>query len=666
MTMRRSQSVTAYGGHYATGFRLQDHRWLQWLIGILIVILSGGLIAGGIAYHWIKEAPPLSLNRLEAHSQHTISVYDQEHQLLYTSDAIPYQAATVSQVKRAHHLQAALLSAEDRDFYHEGGVNYLRTLQSLVGDILHHTNAGGSTITQQLIKLTYYGTGAQYRTLKRKVQEMHLANELTRKCSKSQILTYYMNKVYLGSNVYGMETASRYYFGKSIDQLSINQAALLAGMVQQPNQYQPYLHYDKATLRRNAVLEDMYNNHQISQKTFFKLNLEPVANEMLPLQAHQKHQDAQYVQRQQIADSFMTGMWDSLQQTHLWQTHGIEKLQTSLNYPLQQAVYQIVNNDHYFPNAQMQCAITVINNQTGQVVAQVGGRHQTQLGSFNRACQMLRSSGSSIKPILDYGPAFDLLHWSDNTLINDAPFHYQDGTPLFDWDHAYMGQITAKVALYTSRNIPAVKAFDAVGKQRAGDYLAKCGLHPKLTQASAIGINTNPLQMAGLYTALANHGVYSQPTYLVAQKQGTRWHACHTHQFQLYRPGTSFMLTNALQMVATPLGTAPDAAIQNHGCFAGKSGTTALAGSTSRITDGWYIGYCKGYTVAVWTGYDQPQQGYMTNQQGNISQHLYRDVMLQVVQQLHPDTSAWQAPATVVQKGNGYQWKTNNVGQSNS
>lgn len=664
MALSRSQSMVAHGYHYGEN----PHHRMWKIIGIICVII--GLLVGGVAgisIRWIKEAPRLNSTKLAAHSTHTLNMYSSDGQLLYMSNTIPYRVVNVQDVEHATNLRNALLSIEDRDFYHEGGVNWLRTLQSLYGDIVHHDHAGGSTITQQLIKLTYFGTSVKYRTLKRKVQEAYLATELTKKYSKNQILAFYMNKVYLGNNLYGMQTASYYYFNKPITRINVTQAALLAGMVQQPVMYSPYQHYDNATSRRNQVLQNMVNNNKLSQAKFYELNQRPISSDIIPLGKHDANFKA-YDQRQPIIDSFMTGLWRELKQDGTLKRNGITKITTSLNYNLQQQLLKIVNNGANYPNNDLQCAVTVINNQNGQIVAQCGGRNQHTLGGFNRAFQMKRSSGSSIKPILDYGPAYQLLHWDENTLIADSPYRYSNGTNVFDWDRRYEGLITTKKALYQSRNIPAIEALTAVGLDKASNFLKPVGLDQSLTQASAIGINTNPEQMAGFYTALANYGKYSQPTYLVSEKVGKKTMQLPTKQVQLFNPGAAYMLTDALKMVPSSLGTAPDAAISG-GAYAGKSGTiqfpAGMGMPTNAITDGWYIGYCQGYTVAVWTGYDNPYQRtpYMTNSDGDISQRIYKQVMQATVNTLHANTNDWTAPNTILQQDGAWQWKNNRVGK---
>lgn len=662
MVLSRRQSMSAHGYHYGESRHPKLKKFLIGL-GVVTVLVGGG--TGLVLTKWIRSTPKLSVNKLEAHSENTLNIYSSDNKLLYMSNAIPYRTVSVKDVKKATNLRNALLSTEDRDFYHEGGINVMRTLQSLYADIVHHDSAGGSTITQQLIKLTYFGTSDKYRTLKRKVQEATLAEELTKRYSKDQILAFYMNKVYMGNNLYGMQTASYYYFNKPVTKLDITQAALLAGMVQQPTLYNPYGHYDNATTRRNQVLQNMVDNHKLSSSRFYVLNQRPLSSDVIPANSHRtKYRD--YDDRQLPIDSFMTGMWQELKQQKIMKTNGIVRLNVSLNYGLQQQLLSIVNNDHNFPNMSMQCAVTVINNQNGQIVAQAGGRHLNTLGGFNRAFQMKRSSGSSIKPILDYGPAYQLLHWDENTLIPDSPYRYSDGTPVFDWDRRYQGLISTKKALYESRNIPAIEALTQVGLSRVQDFVKNVGIVQTLTQSSAIGINTNTEQMAGLYTALANYGKYSEPTYLVSEKAHNKTQVFEPKQQQLFDPSVAYMLTDALKMTASPLGTAPDAVITG-GAYAGKSGTIAFPSSMGMprdaITDGWYIGYCQGYTVAVWTGYDNPYQRspYMTNNDGDISQNIYKQVMQATVSMLHANTNDWTAPDQIVKVGDGYQWKTGHI-----
>lgn len=652
--MRRTKprhQATYYHGHPWW------YRTKKWGRRLVIGSLVCG-IAGGVALKvTLKGTPKLSTERLTSHSARVLTIKASNGPVIYTSNAMPYRAATAKQIAHATNLKNALLSIEDRNFYHEGGVNFQRTAKTLVADVLYRERAGGSTLSQQLIKMTYFNN--QPRSIHLKIQEGYLAYQLDKRYSKNQILRFYMNKVYLGNNIYGMQTAAKYYFNKNIDELTVNQAALLAGMVQAPSCYEPYHHYDTATLRRNKVLAAMYANHKLSKDAYYRDNQQPLRDDYVTQQRNFEAQNQQIQMTKSMGD-YMTGMWAYLKK-HPEHSNVIT---ASVNTDVQHNLENIVNNDGYFPNSKMQCAIAITDNKTGQVVAEVGGRHQ-QPGDFDRASQMARSSGSSIKPILDYAPAMDLLHWGSGTEIWDSPYKYADGTPVFDWDHKWMNGMCAANALYLSRNIPAIKALTAVGINRAQQYLKPLGLPKNLVQSSALGVNTNPVQIGGWYSALANMGMYEKPTYVMSTQPSI--HSKDVTKIanpktKVFSPQAAFMLNQSLVEVPTNNGLNPAAHIDG-GIYAGKSGTV---GDDIRTTDEWYVGYCKQYTVAVWIGFDNPNNNKLPSNAGLIVDYLYKDTMQMVIKTIPgADTSNWNNPGKLKKLNNAWIWQNGGVDRAN-
>ena len=378
-------------------------------------------------------------------------------------------------------------------------------------------------MTQQLIKLSYFSTNASDQTLKRKAQEAWMAVRLEQKKSKQEILTYYVNKVYMSNGLYGMETASEMYFGKKLGDLSLPQTALLAGMPQAPSAYDPYQYPEQAKKRRDTVLYTMLQNDKISQTDYDNAVNTPI-NE--GLQELKKEAD-----NSKIVDNYVKEVINEVQEKtdkNVY-TDGLD-IYTNLDLDAQKQLYNIVNTDEYvnYPDDKMQVASTLIDTKTGEVKAQIGGRHvadDVTLG-MNLAVNTSRDFGSTMKPVTDYGPAFEYLKYSTGKMITDAPYNYEGtSTPVGNWDNSYLGTITLRQALYLSRNVPAVKLFNEVGSDKVSSFLKDLGIeYSTIHQSNAISSNTekqdgtkygaSSLKMAAAYAAFANGGTYYKPQYV--------------------------------------------------------------------------------------------------------------------------------------------------------
>lgn len=574
-------------------------------------------------------------------------------------------------------LTQALTSIEDRNFYQESGVNYARTAMAILRDVVHgNNNQGGSTLTQQLVKQSIFSTKESDRTIDRKVKEMMLSEELNGQLSKRQILTLYINKVFMGSGVYGMQTASQFYFGKPLKQINVSQAALLAGMVQSPSYYEPYHHLSAATNRRNTVLDTMVENGVLTKQQARKWKAHPVSDDLVPLKEQAQNVTA-YDQHQLTADSYLQATMAQLSNRGVDPQTDSVTVKTSLNLGLQQQLLDIINNNAQVPyrDDQLQVAATIINNETGQVVAQVGGRHQDTIGSYNRANNAERSSGSTIKPIVDYGPALDLLKWNTDHELDDSAYKYP-GTNIdvHDWDDRYEGKMTLRKALVESRNIPAIKTLAAVGLTPAQKVLKLAGIDDRVYYSSAIGVNTSTAQMASAFTSLANQGVRHNAQYFKdADTTGTNSQTLASSDStatSIFSPQTAFMLTDMLKGVPQT-GESGSAAKIDGLAQAGKTGTIGYSADAhmpeGALSDAWYVGYTKSYTIAVWTGYDDPNQKthYLTQSDAAISQTIYKLAMQAVNQTMTPNVSDWSAPDHLkVVKTSGvseYQWADDSV-----
>ncbi|MEQ7166927.1 PBP1A family penicillin-binding protein [Enterococcus avium] len=631
------------------------------IVGLLCVALLTGI---GIFFYYVKDAPALSEKKLEA----TVSskLFDSDGNIF--EDLGAEKREKVSANKIPQELDDAIVSVEDRRFFKHNGVDPVR----IAGSALHNlTNKGGlqggSTLTQQLVKLSFFSTTTEEadKTLRRKAQEAWLAIQLEKKHSKQEILTYYINKVYMANGLYGMETAAETYFGKELQHLTIAQTALLAGMPQAPNSYDPYKHPDAAKERRDTVLYTMLNNKKISQKDYDAAINEPIDQGLLPLETDN--------QERKVADNYVKEVIAQVEDKtgkNVY-TDGLD-IYTNLDTDAQNHLYSIVNGDEYvqYPDEDLQIAATLIDSETGKVTAQIGGRNiadDVYLG-LNRAVSTNRDFGSTVKPITDYGPAIEYKQKSTGERIVDQPYYYEGTkTAVKNWDNSYQGNITLRQALYNSRNVPAVKLFNEVGPENVSKFLKNLGIQYKeIQQANAISSNTETQdgtkygisteKMAAAYAVFANGGTYNEPLYInkIKYQDGSE-QTFENKGKKAMEPYTAYMITDMLKDVITK-GTGTYAQIPN--LFqAGKTGTSNYTddelakiphyGSIS--PDVMFTGYTPHYSLSIWAGYDK-RLTPITSQSENIAQDVYREMMSYVSQNVSNED--WVMPNDVLRIGN--------------
>ncbi|MFR8859966.1 MAG: PBP1A family penicillin-binding protein, partial [Enterococcus faecium] len=576
-------------------------------------------------------------------------------------------------------LEDAIVSVEDRRFYKHIGVDPIRIIGSALSNFTSGGLQGGSTLTQQLIKLSFFSTSAEDQTLKRKAQEAWMAVRLEQKKSKQEILTYYVNKVYMSNGLYGMETASEMYFGKKLSELSLPQTALLAGMPQAPSAYDPYVYPDQAKKRRDTVLYTMLQNEKISQTEYDQAVNVPVTDGLQEL--------TQSDDNTKIVDNYVKEVINEVQEKtdkNVY-TDGLE-IYTNLDLDAQKKLYDIVNTDQYvsYPDDEMQVASTLIDTNTGKVKAQIGGRHIAEdvtLGN-NLAVNTSRDFGSTMKPVTDYGPAFEYLKYSTGKTITDAPYNYEGtSTPVGNWDNQYMGTITLRQALYLSRNVPAVKLFNEVGSDKVASFLKNLGIeYSTIHQSNAISSNTeeqdgtkygaSSLKMAAAYAAFANGGTYYKPQYVnkIVFQDGTE-ETYEPDGKTAMSPETAYMITDILKDTITE-GTGTNAQIA--GLYqAGKTGTSnytddeyAKLGISSGVyPDILFAGYTPNYSISVWTGYNKKMTP-VTSESSHVASDVYRELMQYV--SANVTNTDWEMPSGLIRVGGELYYKDQYTARSNA
>ena len=649
--------------------------FIKILLGILSFFCILFLAGVGLFWYYAKDAPELTDKKLDA----TVSskLYTQDGELFEDLGAEKREKISANELPKT--LEDAIVSVEDRRFYKHIGVDPIRIIGSALSNFTSGGLQGGSTLTQQLIKLSFFSTSAEDQTLKRKAQEAWMAVRLEQKKSKQEILTYYVNKVYMSNGLYGMETASEMYFGKKLSELSLPQTALLAGMPQAPSAYDPYVYPDQAKKRRDTVLYTMLQNEKISQTEYDQAVNVPVTDGLQEL--------TQSDDNTKIVDNYVKEVINEVQEKtdkNVY-TDGLE-IYTNLDLDAQKKLYDIVNTDQYvsYPDDEMQVASTLIDTNTGKVKAQIGGRHIAEdvtLGN-NLAVNTSRDFGSTMKPVTDYGPAFEYLKYSTGKTITDAPYNYEGtSTPVGNWDNQYMGTITLRQALYLSRNVPAVKLFNEVGSDKVASFLKNLGIeYSTIHQSNAISSNTeeqdgtkygaSSLKMAAAYAAFANGGTYYKPQYVnkIVFQDGTE-ETYEPDGKTAMSPETAYMITDILKDTITE-GTGTNAQIA--GLYqAGKTGTSnytddeyAKLGISSGVyPDILFAGYTPNYSISVWTGYNKKMTP-VTSESSHVASDVYRELMQYV--SANVTKTDWEMPSGLIRVGGELYYKDQYTARSNA
>lgn len=634
---------------------------LKIFLGLVLLGFLGLLAGVGLFWSYAKDAPKLDDDKLSA----TVSskLYDINNEVFEELGAEKREMIKPTDVPQL--LKDAVVSVEDKRFYKHNGVDPIRILGSAFSNFKTGGLQGGSTLTQQLIKLSYFSTQEKDQNLKRKAQEAWLALKLEKEKSKEEILTYYINKVYMANGLYGMETAAQSYFGKPLAELTLPQTALLAGMPQAPNDYDPYVKPDVAKERRDVVLYTMKENEKITQKQYDDAKATPIDDGLQPLK--------QSNENRKIVDNYIKEVIDEVESMgkNVY-TDGLD-IYTNLDMNAQKRLYEIINSDTYveYPDPDFQVASTVIDVKTGQVKAQIGGRNipdDVQLGD-NKAIQTDRDVGSTMKPIADYGPAIENLNYSTGRIMMDQPTNYE-GTNIAvtNADMQYYGAITMRKAIMYSRNTTAIQTFNAVGSDKSAEFLKGLGIEFKdMVAANAISSNTSDLggnkygvsslKLAAAYAAFANMGVYNKPYYVnkVVYQDGSE-EVTQTESKRAMKESTAYMITDMLKDVISG-GTAFNAGIPGL-IQAGKTGTANYteddlvkmgASQLSSIApDSTFVGYSPHYAISVWTGYKQRLTPIPYEYWGTASS-VYREMMTYLSEGVSNDD--WEMPDSVIRSG---------------
>ena len=621
---------------------------------MVIVCLVLGLVsagAGAITFaSMIKGTPTLESSKLI--DPLSTKFYDKDGNFLYEYGKEKRTKVAYDQVPKV--LEQAFIATEDSHFYEHFGIDLKRTAKAIFVNVTGDFGSqGGSTITQQVIKNSIL---SPEKTLKRKVQEWDLAYQLEKKYSKHDILMMYLNKIYLGNGSYGVAAAAKNYYGIESDdlkQMTLAQAAMIAGLTQSPNNYDPTIpeNEEAATKRRHIVLSSMLRDGYITEDQMKEAEKVPVTEGLV---AKNTEQSMPY---EAFLDAAVKEVKGKLKDVDI-SKDGLS-IYTTLDPNAQDYADKMMNTSEIiaYPDDNFQGAFVLLDTKTGEVRAIGSGRndYKAQFLGHNFAVDIKRQPGSAFKPIFDYGPAIENLKWSTAHLINDQETTYSTGQPISNWDHQYHGMLTIRTALQNSYNIPALLTLREVGMDKAKTFAEQLGItfkNNEVHESYSIGSNAvSPLDMAGSYSAFGNNGLYNKPHFVqkVILSDGAVVNFAEKSK-RVMQDYTAYMVTDMLRTVVDA-GTGTTANVPGLD-VAGKTGTTNFDEKTrakygypdTATNDSWFAGYTPQYTMAVWTGYAQNGQGnYMSGDTTKISQVMFKAMM----EALGTDTANFQQPDSV-------------------
>lgn len=533
----------------------------------------------------------------------------------------------------------AFISAEDVRFFEHEGVDVIRIAGAIVADIKAGSYVqGASTISQQLIKLSHL---TSEKTISRKAEEAALAYEMERQYSKEDILEMYLNYVYFGGGYYGIEAAAEGYFGVHASDLTLDQSAMLAGILKSPSGYAPHINYAASINRRNNILRLMRDYGYITDDE------KKQASARRPTILHDKNEEYSSYYTDAVTKSAAALMGITVDEL----IRGGYSIYSAMDSDIQHYCEEMFKNGELFPAEDSEAAIVVLEPSTGMVVAMVGGRSYTGGISFNRATDIRRQPGSVIKPVIAYAPAFEYLNYTAADMILDEETTFADYTPS-NYGNKYYGWVTVREAVTKSLNVPAVKTLSEVGVERAKDFAKRCGIEfddKDDSLALALGgftYGVSPLQIAGAYSCFASGGIYNTPTLIkkITDRNGLTVYEYRQDSRRVMSEANAYILTSMLKSVVTE-GTGHRLNTLDIP-IAGKTGTVGLANGNR---DAWMAGYTPEYTAVVWQGYDSDRLGLLPS---SATGGTYPALMLyELFNHIYPDgrSGDFEKPESVKQ-----------------
>lgn len=630
------------------------------LIIFLILCIVGLVGIVGFAILIVKEAPDFNPENL--YTKESSVLYDKDGEVYAKLGAEQRIKITYEQIPQV--LVDAIIATEDSRFYSHNGVDLPRFLKASATQLLGRGGGGASTITMQVAKNAYTSPVSNgWEGIKRKFTDIYLAIfKIEKTYTKEEILEFYVNSYYMGGGAYGVEQASRNYFGKSVSELNLSEAAMIAGLFKGGNAYDPYLYPDNTEARRKVVLSLMLRHGYINEEEYN-------AAKELTVEDIVKKIDKSSSTKNYAYQSFIDTVVEEVKKRTKAET-GTEQnpyeipmeIYTTMDRSKQQYLDDLMNGEissYKWENDVVEAGIVVTDTNTGAIVAVGAGRDKNAVGTYNYATMIKNQIGSTAKPLYDYGPAFEYNNWSPAQPVPDEEYSYSTGGNLNNWDGKYNGYMDVRKALSLSRNVPALKTFKAVNNNKIKEFVTNLGLSPEgsggiIHEAHSIGgyNGESPLTLAAAYAAFANGGTYIEPyTFTkITYKDSDKVFNVTPKTQKAMSDSTAYMITSILM----------DTAVANMGSskvngisYAIKTGTSNFSAETKRahslpanaVNDLWVAGYSRDYAIAMWYGYDKINKDYVNRLSSYQNIRLFKAISKGVLS----GTSSFTMPSSVVE-----------------
>ena len=577
------------------------------VIIFLILCIAGCIGVGGFFLYVVKESPEFDVKNL-TYSESTL-LYDINNKLV--AELGTNKRENIEYEEMSEVLIDAIVATEDSRFFQHNGFDAARFFKAGIGQVFGNSDAGGaSTLSMQVIKNSFTSSEASgFKGIVRKFTDIYLSVfKLEKNYTKQEIIEFYANNHFLGANAYGVEQASKTYFGKHASELTLAEASLIVGIFKAPTSYNPFNNPEAATERRETVLNLMYRHGYITKEQRDLANSIPVENLLI-----EKDDDSSEFQ------GYIDTIVEEVQKK--WKVNPYNTpliIYSNMDSKKQSAINKIFTGESFkWENSYIQAGVAVVESNSGKILAVGNGRNRSKL-SYNLATSINRQIGSTSKPIIDYAPGMEYLNWSTYTIFDDEPYQYSSGQPIRNSDRTYMGEISIRQALQHSRNVPALKAFQevtaAIGNKKHQQFVKGFGLQTEdyFHEAHSIGSfnGSNPLTMAAAYAVFSNGGTYYEPytvNKIIFRDTGEAIEY-KSEGKKIISDSTAFMITDSL-ITAVQSGLSSGARMSGYN-IAAKTGTTNYTEADAAakglppdaVPDSWLIGYDSKISIGLWYG----------------------------------------------------------------
>lgn len=630
------------------------------LILLMLMLITGFSLVIAFCVYIVTTAPEISNERLyKSNSSVFLDMNGEVFARLGTENREKVTYDYLPQV-----LIDAIVSAEDSRFFQHDGVDVARFIKAAIGQVLGRSDAGGgSTLTMQVSKNAATSTEASgLAGIKRKFQDIYLSVFVfEKKYTKEQIMEFYVNIPYLGSGTYGVEQASKAYFGKSVTDLNLVEAATIAGLFQAPDSYDPLRHPEAAQNRRNTILNLMCRHGYITEEERDLAKSIPVASTLVK-------SDSSYNEYLDFIDTVRAEISQRLKLNPATTSMTIyttmdPKRQDAINLLMSGEAIPVTKNTTWkFPNEEAQAGIAVISVETGALVAVGASRSNDQLAyNFATAPDMKRHPGSTAKPVIDYGPAIEYLNWGSGTTVIDDKYTYTGGGQIKNFDNGHKGIMTIETALAQSRNIPALYTFQQTTNEQKLTFSHNLNWYPEdsngyINESTSIGgfNGVNPLQVAAAYATFARGGTYIEPysyTKIEITETGEVYEV-KPKKIEAMSEATAYIINMMLKYAVDSKSV--DAGSVSGTDYCAKTGTTTVDAAAKKaagikgdlIGDSWEVGYSPDYAFATWYGYKEQYDPvyHLTGTEGGTAR---KSITKYLAATMLPKNSKFTKPSSV-------------------